>query len=709
MIDESAVTWINASSINELLSIIAAQLTGGDESSVTLIPGGRSNYEYLQLIASSLGTPEEMIEARSRAELYRLIASELTGGIIPATSLPSRSNNEWLRLIASYYGNGEIVITGSTGTLLSIWAVKSMTPVTPPPGDTTPPALVSAVVDATGLTMVFSEPVTGWDGFQLSVDGDLPAFGEFAGEGTDTLQTIITPPVLRGQGPILSYTQGNPDQVEDLAGNPLESFIDFGVDNNAPSTLLNGLVAYWTLDETSSSNPRYDSHGANNLQDHDVPAIAGQRGLAADFEASTNVHYLSMPNHPNVNFADESFTITGWVNIESKPAFAGIVAKYDDGVDTSEYVLGYSGGADRFRFVVYDGHENQGAINATAFGPATPGEWYFVVAFHDAENDLIGISINGGAPETTAYALGCHNGHNDFEVGRAFGGTPYFFDGAIDELGLWSRRLTSQEITELYSNGGGIGYPFGPNPTGTRIDMLVDFEGMADEEQVTPEILNIGTRGERIGGAWEMLEEPTGPGFVLANAAEVTVGRFALRGIDVSDIEGSKGIKIHNTLTAGRRGARYKFLSSPLSKISDGFAIKIGALLHNGSFNSYDFAAMEGVLGEFFCVNCADGAEGLSLNAHTQAGKSSGTPVNTEQWYWITRQWSVEDFIARLQIYDLETMELVGTEEIALSDQECYSVCLGRYDAIEESIANDWVYYDDLVIDFRGTFPLLPG
>jgi hypothetical protein len=34
------------------------------------------------------------------------------------------------------------------------------------------------------------------------------------------------------------------------------------------------------------------------------------------------------------------------------------------------------------------------------------------------------------------------------------------FKGKIDELGLWDRLLTSNEISTIYNNGNGLSYPF---------------------------------------------------------------------------------------------------------------------------------------------------------------------------------------------------------------------------------------------------------
>jgi hypothetical protein len=35
-----------------------------------------------------------------------------------------------------------------------------------------------------------------------------------------------------------------------------------------------------------------------------------------------------------------------------------------------------------------------------------------------------------------------------------------FFDGTIDEVGIWNRSLSSSEVSELYNGGSGASYPF---------------------------------------------------------------------------------------------------------------------------------------------------------------------------------------------------------------------------------------------------------
>ena len=46
------------------------------------------------------------------------------------------------------------------------------------------------------------------------------------------------------------------------------------------------------------------------------------------------------------------------------------------------------------------------------------------------------------------------------EIGSRSSGAWNEFEGEIDELGIWSRVLTADEVTELWNGGAGITYPF---------------------------------------------------------------------------------------------------------------------------------------------------------------------------------------------------------------------------------------------------------
>lgn len=243
----------------------------------------------------------------------------------------------------------------------------------------------------------------------------------------------------------------------------------------------------------------------------------------------------------------------------------------------------------------------------------------------------------------------------------------------------------------------------------TAVDLLSRFENSTNGTALTTTILGNGTLGGIATGSWSLLETAS-TNFKVDTASEINVSGLAVSGVGGSDSAGTRGISVWNQIT-GRRGGKYGFLSNFQSKVSFGCAIKLDSQLVVGSDFSYDFFCMEGTFGEFFCLNYGDSGGGAKWNAHTQAGKSTGTSVVANHWYWITMLWDKPNNLATLKTYDLEnSLALLGTETIALQTDDCYSVCLGRYDGLSGSSAAGWTHFDDLAIDFTGnTYPLLPN
>lgn len=222
--------------------------------------------------------------------------------------------------------------------------------------------------------------------------------------------------------------------------------------------LQDQLVSYWSLDEASGN--AIDSHGSNNLTDlNTVGSATGKIGNARDFEAD-NLEQLYCADTASLSGGNTDFTIAAWVKAESLPAGNHtIVAKYNVTGNQREYWLRYDSGT--FTLLVSSDGSTTTTRRASTFGIATVGNWYYVVAWHDSVNDLIGLSINNSTPETVAHTTGVFDGTGEFCIGsRNPAATVDFWDGLIDEAGFWRRVLTPAERTDLYNAGAGRDYAY---------------------------------------------------------------------------------------------------------------------------------------------------------------------------------------------------------------------------------------------------------
>lgn len=226
--------------------------------------------------------------------------------------------------------------------------------------------------------------------------------------------------------------------------------------NNYFGALHLDLIAFWNLDEASGT--RNDALGANHLTDNNtVTQDTGKIGSAAQFTAA-NSEFLSIADNTNMSTGDIDFTFAGWVYLDTKGAVRDICTKWGAS-GQFEYILLYNNTPDRFEFYVSNNGTATVAVTASTLGSPATGTWYFLVAYHDSVNNLIGISGNNGGFNTAAHTTGVFNSTSPFQFG-AKASSPSYHNGRLDAWGFWKRVLTSNQITILYNAGAGLGYPF---------------------------------------------------------------------------------------------------------------------------------------------------------------------------------------------------------------------------------------------------------
>lgn len=224
-----------------------------------------------------------------------------------------------------------------------------------------------------------------------------------------------------------------------------------------PSTLLNSLESYWSLDEASGA--RADSVGENNLTD--TGSVAGEAGINNNGASFTgDAKSLSIADNDSVRAAPAtSFEFVLWFR-QPAAAFGILLSKW--GAPSLEYGLEiYSTGRVQFSVQLPD---NSTIINAsTAVGAAPADAWHIVFCGYDAALDQTFVRVDGGATRYSATTIGgaVRASNAPFSIGSR--GTNYF-TGLIDEVLYYKdRALTDDDRLALYNSGAGRFYPFPHN------------------------------------------------------------------------------------------------------------------------------------------------------------------------------------------------------------------------------------------------------
>ena len=225
--------------------------------------------------------------------------------------------------------------------------------------------------------------------------------------------------------------------------------------------LLTGLSAWWSLNETSGT--RYDSHsnGLDLTDNNTVGSATGVVGNCADFVA-TNSEYLSVADNAALDFTT-AFSCSFWAknNSASFTNYQTFIAK--GAFPTNPYTIYQAAGPSTFRVLLNPPSGSLGVADVPGWSGT---DWVHVVVNYDGSGttnaDKVQIYFDtvqqtlGGLTQNIPSELKTDS--SVFMVGvNPFASNPYL-NGKMDELALWSRTLTTDEISDLYNAGSGISY-----------------------------------------------------------------------------------------------------------------------------------------------------------------------------------------------------------------------------------------------------------
>ena len=98
----------------------------------------------------------------------------------------------------------------------------------------------------------------------------------------------------------------------------------------------------------------------------------------------------------------------------------------------------------------------------TAGGTPSTSDWTHAVAVIDYANDTMTVYMNGSETATSTESQWGNSAIADVADSVHFGaqrdGSAAWFNGLMDEIGIWGKALTSTEVTALYNSGDGLAY-----------------------------------------------------------------------------------------------------------------------------------------------------------------------------------------------------------------------------------------------------------
>lgn len=215
----------------------------------------------------------------------------------------------------------------------------------------------------------------------------------------------------------------------------------------------NGPVAYFPFNGSTDDASGYGNHavamGAVPTEDrHGNPAGAYLVG---------SIGHLEAPDSDSLDIT-EAYSLSVWIRQDEMISILGTIA--GKGLNTAYSASVYYGGsyvcpdpAAERRIQVSVGGATNGWVDGPFFDCGT-AEWRHVVVTVGTQpggNHPASLYVEGIYIGTTSMMGTFENNTAPLGIGKD-GETPYSFAGAIDDLRLYDRELTADEITELYNS-----------------------------------------------------------------------------------------------------------------------------------------------------------------------------------------------------------------------------------------------------------------
>ncbi|MBU4352816.1 MAG: LamG domain-containing protein, partial [Nanoarchaeota archaeon] len=218
------------------------------------------------------------------------------------------------------------------------------------------------------------------------------------------------------------------------ASNNYSAFIDWN----------RSLVGWWRLEDEGGSSFSDSSTWGNNgtCSGTACPNLTtGMRGKAYKFDGIDD--YVAINSSPlNIN-ADNSYSISLWTKIKGS---TGTTMSLWEGDTLSAPSLESNGGTTNFFYYIYNG----AGYSYIQTGTLTADIWYHIVAVYDESAYKQELFVNGVSKGSNS--LNVNDSINSLYIG-ARGGRTLRFNGSIDEVQVWNRALSSEEINASYSAG----------------------------------------------------------------------------------------------------------------------------------------------------------------------------------------------------------------------------------------------------------------
>ncbi len=208
-----------------------------------------------------------------------------------------------------------------------------------------------------------------------------------------------------------------------------------------------GLVGYWALNE-SGGNVAVDSSGSGiNGTVINATRVTGAVGGALSFNGQNT--FVDITNSPTLNFAG-AITLSAWIRPNAADGMRTIIGHGYTTSPNGQVVLQIVGG--QYGVGSWNGVGNGAYLPVPA---SDIGNWVHLAGVYTGTSWI--LYRNAIPVSTNVHPLGSMLVNANWAIGANGGGGSRFFSGLIDEVRIYNRALSADEIKAVANiSGGGI-------------------------------------------------------------------------------------------------------------------------------------------------------------------------------------------------------------------------------------------------------------
>jgi hypothetical protein len=219
------------------------------------------------------------------------------------------------------------------------------------------------------------------------------------------------------------------------------------ISQNIPSYLpTNGLLGWWPFNGNANDESGNGNHGTVNGATLTFDRY-GNSSKAFNFNGTNN--FINIVNSSIAAFGSQSFTCMTWfkTSATSPTNNSGMFVRYDNCVSNSGWGLGFNS----YKILGLEFPSSRVSNDVISSGTFNNNQWHQAIFIRNTAimKDL--LYVNGVLIVQTPFSNinQLSNTGSAFRFGSCAG--YQFYSGMLDDIGIWNRALTQQEINELYN------------------------------------------------------------------------------------------------------------------------------------------------------------------------------------------------------------------------------------------------------------------